>query len=86
MGVDERIFLPLPSERPNALRKTSTLLKNLNHHDKNPAPPPPPVQGNNLTLITKTYCIVLYCIGPQNISQPPLIKYFNPTPGKNLAL
>ena len=26
----------------SAMRKTSTLLKNLNHHDKNPAPPPRP--------------------------------------------
>ena len=68
MGVDERILLPLPSERPNAMRKISTLLKNLNHRDKNPAPPPPPpVQGNNLTLITKACRIVLYW-PPEHIS------------------
>ena len=33
MGVDKRIFLPLPCGRPNTMRTTSTLLKNLNHHD-----------------------------------------------------
>ena len=41
MGVDKRIFLPLPCGRPNTMRTTSTLLKNLNHHDENPAPPRP---------------------------------------------
>ena len=67
IGVDERIFLPLLCERPNAMRKTSTLLKNLNNYDKNPAPPPPRPGEYNLTLITKTYCIVLFW-PPEHIS------------------
>ena len=44
------------------LRKTLTSLKNLNHHDKNPAAP---VQENNLTLMKKHSCPT------ENISTSP---------------